>query len=111
PETSALPTYLEHPQEVFNYYKKNGVRHLICEEKHMGSRAIAVICKDPEVAVTRFGMHTPAMGTIYTRTGRRFFTDASSEEAILEVLNRALTASGFWDKFNTDWVCLDGELL
>ncbi|WP_210464251.1 polynucleotide kinase-phosphatase [Rufibacter roseolus] len=111
PETSALPNYLEHPQEVFNYFQKNGVRHLICEEKHMGSRAIAVVCKNPEVAVTRFGMHTPALGTIYTRTGRRFFTDSTSEEAFLEVLNRALTASGFWDKFNTDWVCLDGELL
>ncbi|MFB9865634.1 polynucleotide kinase-phosphatase [Rufibacter immobilis] len=111
PETSALPNYLEHPQEVFNYFKKNGVQHLICEEKHMGSRAIAVVCKDPEVAIRRFGMQAPALGTIYTRTGRRFFTDTTSEVAFLEVLNRALSASGFWDKFNTDWVCLDGELL
>ncbi|WP_207431522.1 polynucleotide kinase-phosphatase [Sabulibacter ruber] len=111
PETSALPTYLEHPLEVFNYYQKNGVQHLICEEKHMGSRAIAVVCKDPEVAITRFGMHIPALGTIYTRTGRKFFPDQASETAFLQVLNQALTAAGIWDKFNTNWVCLDGELL
>ncbi|GAA4443552.1 polynucleotide kinase-phosphatase [Pontibacter saemangeumensis] len=111
PETSQLPDYLEHPLEVFSYYRKNGVRNLICEEKHMGSRAIVVVCKEPEVAVKRFGMHSPAPGIIYTRTGRRFFNDEATEKAFLEVLQRALTAADFWDRFETDWVCLDGELL
>ncbi|PVY40866.1 polynucleotide kinase-phosphatase [Pontibacter virosus] len=111
PETSGLPEYLEHPLEVFSYYRKNGVRHLICEEKHMGSRAIAIVCKDPEVAVKRFGMQHAAPGIIYTRTGRRFFSDMATETAFLEVLQKALTAADFWDSFGTDWVCLDGELL
>lgn len=111
PETSRLPEYLEHPLEVFRYYQKNGVRNLICEEKHMGSRAIAVVCKDAEVAVKRFGMQQPAPGVIYTRTGRRFFTDMGIETAFLEVLQKALTAADFWHGFGTDWVCLDGELL
>jgi len=111
PETSGLPDYLEHPQEVFNYFRKNGVNEVICEEKHMGSRAIAIICKTPEVAITRFGMRKAAPGIIYTRTGRRFFNQEQTELAFLEVLNQALMASGFWEKFNTDWVCLDGELL
>ncbi|MBJ6118102.1 polynucleotide kinase-phosphatase [Pontibacter sp. BT310] len=111
PETSALPDYLEHPLEVFSYYRKNGVRNLVCEEKHMGSRAIAVICKYPEVAVTRFGMQSPAPGIIYTRTGRRFFSDAATESDFLDVLNKALTAANFWEHFDTDWICLDGELL
>lgn len=111
PETSALPNYLEHPLEVFSYFRKNGVRNLICEEKHMGSRAIAVVCKDREVAVKRFGMQHPAPGIIYTRTGRRFFHELATETAFLDVLHRALTAADFWERFGTDWVCLDGELL
>ncbi|TPE43321.1 polynucleotide kinase-phosphatase [Pontibacter mangrovi] len=111
PETSALPEYLEHPLEVFAYYRKHGVRQLICEEKHMGSRAVAIVCKDPEVAVSRFGMQHPAPGIIYTRTGRRFFTDMATGAAFMEVLQKALTAADFWDGFGTDWVCLDGELL
>ena len=77
----------------------------------MGSRAIAIVCKQPEVAVNRFGMRKPAWGTLYTRTGRRFFNDELTELEFLTVLNQALTASGFWDEFDTDWVCLDGELM
>jgi len=111
PETSKHPNYLEHPVEVFNYYSKHGINNLICEEKHMGSRAIAIVLKEPGVAMNRFGFPTPSQGTIYTRTGRKFFEDQSTESAFLEILNTALTESGFWERFGTDWVCLDGELM
>ncbi len=111
PETSKHPTYLEHPEEVFKYYSKHGITSLICEEKHMGSRAIAIVLKEPGVAKNRFGFSTPSLGTIYTRTGRKFFEVQATEFAFLEVLNIALTESGFWERFGTDWVCLDGELM
>jgi polynucleotide kinase-phosphatase len=111
PETSRLPQYLEHPQEVFDYYRKNGVDRVICEEKHMGSRAMAIVCQHERVAVERFGLSHPAPGVIYTRTGRRFFNDAVTETQFLRMLHQALTDAGFWEKFNTDWVCLDGELM
>jgi polynucleotide kinase-phosphatase len=111
PETSKLENYLEHPQEVFNYYYKNGITQLICEEKHMGSRAIAIICKTPDVATKRFGLIQESLGTIYTRTGRRFFEKKEMEKQFLTVLNEALTKSNFWEQHNTDWVCLDGELM
>lgn len=110
-ETSKLENYLEHPQEVFSYYQKNGVTQLICEEKHMGSRAIAIVCKTSDVATKRFGLLQECLGTIYTRTGRRFFDDEETEKQLLIVLNDALKKSNFWEKHNTDWVCLDGELL
>ena len=111
PETSKLPQYLEHPAEVFNYYMKHGITKLICEEKHMGSRAIAIILKDPDVAINRFGFTAPALGTVYTRTGRKFFEQEQTESDFLKILNDALTESGFWERFDTDWVCLDGELM
>lgn len=111
PETSKLPNYLEHPTEVFNYFIKNGVTQVICEEKHMGSRAIAIICKEPDVAKKRFGLLHSSLGTVYTRTGRKFFEQDKTEKEFLEMLNKALTASNFWEKFNTDWICLDGELM
>jgi protein phosphatase len=111
PETSRHPNFLEHPDEVFKYYIKHGITSLICEEKHMGSRAIAIVLKEPGVAKDRFGFSAPSLGTIYTRTGRKFFDEQSTEFAFLEVLNMALTESGFWQRFGTDWVCLDGELM
>jgi protein phosphatase len=111
PETSKLSNFLEHPAEVFSYYGKHGATQLICEEKHMGSRAIAIVLKEPGVAKERFGFVTPSLGTIYTRTGRRFFEDERLEAEFLGVLNTALTESGFWERFGTDWVCLDGELM
>ncbi len=111
PETSKLPNYLEHPNEVFNYYIKNGIKEVICEEKHMGSRAITIVCKEPDVAKNRFCLLKSSLGTVYTRTGRQFFEQKKTEIDFLEMLHKALTESNFWERFNTDWVCLDGELM
>ena len=111
PETSPLPEYLEHPEEVFRYFRKMGVEQVICQEKHMGSRAIALICQSPDVAITRFGLSQASLGVIYTRTGRSFFPQKEDETAFLKEIHQALTDSGFWEKHHTNWVCLDGELL
>ena len=54
---------------------------------------------------------TDAAGIIYTRTGRPFFTDAALQEALLDRVRAALGRAGFWDRFETDWVCLDAELM
>ena len=40
------PDVLEHPEDAIAYYRKEGVDRVVCEEKHMGSRAILVVCKD-----------------------------------------------------------------
>src|ERR1700722_14967896 len=39
-ETSTRPGLLEHPAEAFNYFRREGIARIICEEKHMGSRAV-----------------------------------------------------------------------
>lgn len=111
PETSKLPNFLEHPNEVFNYYSKNGIKQVICQEKHMGSRAVSIIFKNSDVSVNRFGLVNPILGTMYTRTGRQFFDNHQTEKEFIEIIHQALTDSDFWTKFNTDWVCLDGELM
>ena len=110
-ETSELSNFLEHPGQAINYYRKRGIDKIVCEEKHMGSRAVLIICKDNEVALKRFGVVNEGIGVIYTRTGRNFFNDAKIEKEFLERVNKALTKSGFWEKHNTDWVCLDTELM
>lgn len=111
--TSAIDPFLEHPAEAFDYFKKRGVSRIICEEKHMGSRAVIVLCRSPETAKTRFGIADDSAGIIYTRTGRHFFdgSEAAREQAILARLGAALERSGFWDAFSTGWVCLDTELM
>ena len=110
-ETSVLPDYLEHPYEAFNYYKTHGVEKVICQQKHMGSRAVIVLCKDKATAEKRFGITDDRFGIIYTRTGRPFFDDRETENAILTRLQNTLTASSFWDDFNTGWLCIDTELM
>ena len=110
-ETSTLPTYLEHPAEAFDYYKTRGVGKVVCQQKHMGSRAVIVVCRDFEAAARRFGVSDGSFGIIYTRTGRHFFDEAEIENTILTRLQNVLTASGFWNDFGTDWVCLDTELM
>ena len=110
-ETSELDGYLEHPQQAFDYFKNNGVRHVVCEKKHMGSRAVIVLCRTPDTAKSRFGVTDGTRGIIYTRTGRRFFDDPGMEQALLDRMDKALTDSGFWTDFITDWICIDAELM
>jgi protein phosphatase len=111
--TSKEENYLEHPLEAFDYYRKNKVNRVICEEKHMGSRAVIVLCRDEAAARECFGIEDNSTGIIYTRTGRHFFDGAESryETALLDRLRGNLDNSGFWDTFSTPWVCLDTELM
>lgn len=110
-ETTQAPGLLEHPAEAFAYYRRHGVERVVCEQKHMGSRAVVIVCKDEASAEKRFGVHGEGLGICYTRTGRRFFDDAALESELLSRIRAALEVSGFWQQFNTDWACLDGELL
>jgi protein phosphatase len=110
-ETSRQGNYLEYPSEAFEYYRRSGVDTIVCEEKHMGSRAVVVICRDEAAASARFGVQGEGPGIVYTRTGRRFFNDAGLERALLERLVAALERAGFWQKFESDWFCFDCELM
>lgn len=110
-ETSGLDGYLEHPLQAFDYYKNNGIRHVVCEKKHMGSRAVIVLCRTPDAAKKRFGISDGTRGIIYTRTGRRFFEDLQTEQILLDRLDAVLTKTGFWEDFASDWVCIDAELM
>jgi protein phosphatase len=109
--TSKEPGLLEHPTEAFAYYQQAGISQLVCEEKHMGSRAVVIVCRDEAVAHRRFGITNDGIGICYTRTGRRFFEDAALEAELLARVNIALTQSNFWSQLQTDWVCLDCELM
>jgi len=110
-ETSTEAGFLEHPAEAFAYFRREGVPHVVCEEKHMGSRAVLVLCRDEDTVRKRFGVLEGGIGACYTRTGRQFFTDARMEQELLLGVQQALTATGFWERFETKWVCLDAELM
>lgn len=110
-ETSQTDGYLEYPPEAFEYYRKNGIKNVVCEKKHMGSRAVIILCHTSETAVKRFGIDDGTSGIIYTRTGRRFFDNPETERELLKRLDGVLTENNFWKDFNTEWVCLDTELM
>ena len=129
--TSRRPDILEHPEEAFSYFRKEGVSQVICEEKHMGSRVVIVLCRDETIVQKRFGiignntiqstsdsdespggkLIEPSIGVCYTRTGRPFFNDPEVEGALLQRLHAAFDAIKFWETHETDWVCLDAELM
>ena len=110
-ETHQQGSWLEYPTEAFDYYRRHGVSHVVCEEKHMGSRAVVVVCRDERTAVTRFGIEGGGTGAIYTRTGRPFFNEAALEAEVLERVARALHDAGFYDELQSDWFALDCELM
>ena len=110
-ETTSSPGLLEHPTEAFTYYRKQGVSNIVWEEKHMGSRAVLIVCRDPEAAKKRFGVADDTLGICYTRTGRRFFEDTTIEAELLGQVKAAMDTANYWETFDTDWICLDCELM
>ena len=128
--TSAAPGLLEHPAEAFESFARDGVDEVVCQEKHMGSRAIVVLGRDPAAIERRFGFGAGEAGVgggiVITRTGRRFFDDRSfddrsfddrsfddgpTETELLARVRRACDRIDLWDELRTDWVVLDAELL
>jgi PNKP (polynucleotide 5'-kinase/3'-phosphatase) family adenylyltransferase-like protein len=84
----------------------------------MGSRAVALVCRDAEAARERFGVDSTSpssgggpTGSLYTRTGRPFFDDEAFTEQILGRLRTAITEAGLWTELRTDWLLLDAELM
>jgi protein phosphatase len=110
-ETTTAPGLLEHPAEAFAYFRREGVPTVVCEEKHMGSRAVVVVCRDAAAAKRRFGVVDEGVGIVHTRTGRRFFSDTALELELLARVRDALGAAGVWDELATDWLCMDAELM
>lgn len=106
PGASKVEGYLEHPSEAFEAYRREGVMELICEEKHMGSRAVVVLTRN----VQRFDAPHGWRGTVYTRTGRPFFAEATMSE-FLTRLDAAFESAGLWRELDSDWAVLDAEVL
>ncbi len=111
PATSRREGLLEHPDEAFAYYRDHGVAEVVCEEKHMGSRAVLIIARDAAAARHRFGIEDGSDGIVLSRTGRPFFDDPATAAAVLARVRAAIAAAGWWERFATEWVCLDAELM
>ena len=109
--TGDHPDYLERPEQAFSYYRGRKVSRVICQEKHMGSRAIVLIGRSPESVRERFGVTTGESGVVTTRTGRHFFPDGGVTEEVLALMRASLDAHDFWNEFETDWILLDCELM
>src|SRR3954452_20817669 len=101
---------LEHPDQAFDYFRTEGVDAVVCEEKHMGSRAVALVCRSLDAARARFGAPGDALGAMWTRTGRPFF-DAVLTTELVARLRDTIEQAGLFDELGTDWLLLDGELL
>ncbi|MCG9896098.1 MAG: polynucleotide kinase-phosphatase [Fimbriimonadaceae bacterium] len=110
-ETSARDGFLEHPEEALGYYRRQGIESVVCQEKHMGSRALAIVCRNADAAARRFDVQSGEIGAILTRTGRRFFEDRAVEGSILQRLSSAAEASGLFQELTSDWVLLDLEIM
>lgn len=106
---------LEHPHQAFAQYAGDDVGPVVCEEKHMGSRAVVLVCRDVDVASARFGLPAGSTGAVWTRTGRAFWQDAARTQGLVDLVARAARDAGVWGDVLGDgddaWLLLDCELL
>ncbi len=110
-QTSSREEWLERPEEAFEFFRERKQAEVVIEEKHMGSRALVAVCRDSDAARRRFGTAGDDSGAIWTRTGRAFFRDPATTEAILDRVRRASDAVGLWEELATDWLLLDVEIM
>jgi protein phosphatase len=110
-ETSEQDGFLEHPSEALAFFKRAGVQKVMCQEKHMGSRAVMVIARNPEVARRRFGVTTGEQGQVFTRSGRAFFKEPAEMREAVSRTAMAVDAAGLFDQLSTDWLCIDAEIM
>jgi protein phosphatase len=110
-ETSEHEGWLERPEEAFAHFQARGVVEVVCEEKHMGSRAVIALCRTAHAAKARFGVTGEETGAIWTRTGRAFFSDRAMTEGLLARLRLAVDSAGLWEELDTDWMLLDAEIM
>lgn len=110
-ETSPVDGWLERPEEAFAFFRGREQTRVICEEKHMGSRALIAVCRDNAVARRRFGVVSDEAGAIWTRTGRAFFPDPVTRDAVLDGVRVAADRAGLWEELRTDWLLLDAEIM
>ncbi|MGA7805582.1 polynucleotide kinase-phosphatase [Bradyrhizobium sp.] len=110
-ETSAHQGWLERPEEAFAHFRDRGVRDVVCEEKHMGSRAVVALCTTAEAAKARFDAAGNETGAIWTRTGRSFFDDPALTEQLLSRLRAVVERASLWNELATDWLLLDAEIM
>ena len=126
--TAARGDLLEHPGQAFDAYRADGVASVLCEEKHMGSRAVLLVCRSPaapaasassaapaasasSAAGSRFGEPGAGVsGMIWTRTGRPFFS-AELTAALADQVRAAAEKAGLFAELGTSWLLLDAELL
>jgi protein phosphatase len=109
--TSEREGFLEYPTEAFGYFRASGQSKVVCEEKHMGSRAVVIVSRDAETARERFGTGDGSTGVVLTRTGRPFFDVPAVTEALLARIRDAVGAVGLWEELRSPWIALDCELL
>ncbi|EIV94845.1 polynucleotide kinase-phosphatase [Frankia sp. QA3] len=108
--TSTVADLLEHPDQAFEAYRDAGVDAVVCEDKHMGSRAVALVCRSLDAARARFGAPDDRAGAVWTRTGRPFFRGELTAQ-LVDRLRAAAETAGLFDELDTSWLLLDAELL
>ena len=124
--TATRGDLLEHPDQAFEAYRADGVESVLCEEKHMGSRAVLLVCRSPgdapavpaasaspavpaaSASSAWFGL--PGPGAIWTRTGRPFFA-AELTALLTDQVRAAAEVAGLFDELGTSWLLLDAEIL
>ena len=108
--TSSDGDLLEHPDQAYAAFRTDGVEAVVAEEKHMGSRAVALVCRDLDAARARFGAPGDALGAVWTRTGRSFFNPVLTAQ-LVDRLRAAAESAGLFEELGTSWLLLDTELL
>ena len=108
--TSAAAGLLEHPDQAFEYFRSEGVDQVVCEEKHMGSRAVVLVCRSATAARARFSAADDQIGAVWTRTGRSFFAEELTAQ-LADRLRAAAESAGLFDELDSSWLLLDAELL
>ena len=84
---------------------------VVCEEKHMGSRAVALVCRDAGGGARRGSASPTARRAPSTPAPAGRSSTTAADRGAAGPAARRRRAAGLWDELDTDWLLLDAELL
>lgn len=104
------PGVLEHPEDAFAYYRRQGIDQLVCQEVLSGIPAVVIVCRNESTARTVFGTTDGRSGIVYSGSGRNIFSDRNAEDTWMEQCRAAAEKAKLFE-INGPFLVFEATLL
>ncbi len=98
-------------KEAFDYYLSHGIKRLYCRQRMGGLQVLILLCRNERIAKKRFHLYSPTIGICYNQQLQEpFLPYHLLGIQFFERLHEAVSRAYLWERLETSWLLLEGEL-